>query len=58
LDVQIKVWFSFQKINVDIENKHLVFKLTATFPSAKDRSPDAGVLEKDYGVLHHRVKVN
>jgi len=54
LDVQIKVWFSFQKINVDIENKHLVFKLTATFPSAKDRSPDAGVLEKDYGVLHHK----
>jgi len=58
LAVQIKALFSFQKIKVDIGNKQLVFKLTATFPSTKDRSPDAGVLEKDYGVLHHRVKVN
>jgi len=43
---------------VDIGNKQLDFKLTATFPSTKARSLDAGVLEKDYSVLHHRVKVN
>jgi len=53
--IKFKVKFKFLFFNL---NKQLVFKLTATFPLTKDRSPDACVLEKDYGVLHHRVEVS